>query len=80
MGYDVRYAKSAEKYLDNQTQATRKRIMDAIDALPEGNVKKLVDRDGYRLAVGGYRILFDYADSTTIDVITIAPRGDVYKK
>ena len=77
MGYNVRYSKSAEKYLDSQTQSTRKRIMDAIDDLPKGNVRKLVGRDGYRLTVGGFRILFDYVDNAMIDVVTIAPRGDV---
>jgi mRNA-degrading endonuclease RelE of RelBE toxin-antitoxin system len=49
MGYDIKYHRAAEKYLDSQTNATRKRIMDAID-------------------------------DSTIDVVTIAPRGDVYKK
>ena len=36
MGYDVSYSRAAERYLDTQTNATRKRIMDAIDDLPEG--------------------------------------------
>ena len=38
MGYKIIYSRSAEKYLDSQKQSTRKRIMDAIDALPEGDV------------------------------------------
>ena len=80
MGYDVLYSKSAEKYLDAQTQSKRRRIMDAVDDLPDGDVKKLKRRDGYRLTIGGFRVLFDYVDDTTIDVVTIAPRGDVYKK
>jgi len=62
MGYDIKYHRAAEKYLDSQTNAMRERIMDAIDDLPEGNV------------------LFDYVDDSTIDVVTIVPRGDVYKK
>ena len=80
MGYDVQYSKSAEKYLDSQAQSARTRIMDAIDDLPEGDVKKLQGRKGYRLTVGRFRVLFDYIDSETIDVLIIAPRGDVYKK
>ena len=80
MGYDVRYHRAAEKYLDRQTNATRKRIMDAIDDLPEGDVIRLKGRKGFRLAIGGLRVLFDYVDDSTIDVLTIAPRGDVYKK
>ena len=80
MEYSVRYSKSAEKYLDIQTKSVRKRIMDAVDDLPEGNVKKLQGREGYRLTVGGFRVLFDYVNNSIIDVITIGPRGDVYKK
>ena len=80
MGYDIKYHRAAEKYLDSQTNAMRKRIMDAIDDLPEGDVKKLRGRKGFRLTTGGYRVLFDYVDDSTIDVVTIAPRGDVYKK
>ena len=80
MGYDVRYHRTAEKYLDSQTNAMRKRIMDAIDDLPEGDVRKLRGRKGFRLTIGGFRVLFDYVDDSTIDVVTIAPRGDVYKK
>ena len=80
MGYSVKYSKSAEKYLDSQSKSTKKRIMDAIDDLPKGDVNKLKGRKGYRLTIGGFRVLFDYLDDSTVDVLTIAPRGDVYKK
>jgi len=78
MAYRIRYSRAAEKYLDNQTQAIRIRIMDAIDKIPKGT-KKLKGRDGYRLAVGGFRVLFEYVDDTTIDVVAIGSRGDIYK-
>ena len=29
MGYNINYSRAAEKYLDGQTQSSRKRIMDA---------------------------------------------------
>jgi len=86
MGYSVQYRKAAEKYLDSQTVKTQIRIMDAVDELPHGDVIKLKGRDGYRLVVGGHRVLFDYTGKFTedgksiIDVVTIGPRGDVYKK
>ena len=60
--------------------------MDAVDALPHGNVIKLQGRSGYRLTVGSYRVLFEYTDEIdedglqVIDVFLIGPRGDVYKK
>ena len=80
MAYEVLYSRAAEKYLDKLQPATQKRIMDAIDELPGGDVKKLQGRHGYRLTIGGFRVLFDYIDNDTIDVLLIGPRGDVYKK
>ena len=62
---------------------TEARIAEALDKLelepPEGDIKKLRGRDGYRLAAGGYRILFDI-ENDRIDIFKIAPRGDVYKE
>ncbi|MDR0221061.1 MAG: type II toxin-antitoxin system RelE/ParE family toxin [Lachnospiraceae bacterium] len=80
MAYKATYSRSAEKYLDRQTNAVRKRIMDAVDRLPDGDVIKLAGREGYRLTVGGFRVLFDYVGKDSVDVMVIAPRGDVYKK
>ena len=76
----------AVKFLDGQTVAVRKRIMDAVDKLPADDVKKLKDRDGFRLVAGGFRVLFDITDTTDDDgkiiifVKSIGSRGDVYKK
>lgn len=41
-------------------------------------VKKLQGRDGYRLRVGDYRVIFDQ-DGTVMDVLQIGPRGSVYE-
>jgi len=83
MIYKVRFGKSAEKYLDKQTHQTRNRIKKAVHGLPNGDVKKLQGREGYRLVVGGFRILFDELDCGNIvifDIKAIGSRGDVYKK
>lgn len=86
MAYSIQYRRAAEKYLDSQTSAVQFRIMDAVDNLPKGNVIKLKGRNGYRLTIGGFRVLFDYTDTKTkdgkiiIDIVAIGPRGDVYKK
>jgi len=86
MEYSIRYLKNAEKYLDSQPTSVQKRIMDAIDGLPKGDVLKLKGRKGYRLVVGGFRVLFDYTNKTTsdgkaiIEIVTVGARGDVYKK
>lgn len=41
------------------------------------NVVKLQGRRGYRLRVGGWRVIFD-DDGVVLAVLKIAPRGSVY--
>ena len=80
MEYNIKYHKSAEKYLNTQSASIKERILDACGKLPEGDVTKLKGREGYRLTIGGFRALFRYLDSTNIEVVSIGPRGDIYKK
>jgi len=74
---------TARKQFNRLNEPYRSRIAAALDKLelepPEGDIRKLQGRDGYRLVVGGYRILFDIGN-TRIDVFKISPRGDVYKE
>jgi len=80
MVFEFRYHKAAEKFLDTQSVNSRKRIMGAINALPNGDVKKLVGCDGYRLRVGQYRVVFDIDYKlNVIDVMSIDSRGQIYK-
>ena len=85
MGYNPKLSKSADKYLTKQTVDNQLRIANAIEALPDGDVRKLQNRTGYRLVVGGFRILFDYTGKydedgkEIIDIQKIGARGDVYK-
>jgi mRNA interferase RelE/StbE len=73
---------AAKRQFKRLNEPHRSRIAEALDKLelepPEGDIKKLRGRDGYRLVVGGYRILFDI-ENDRIDIFKIAPRGDVYK-
>ena len=41
-------------------------------------VTPLTGRRGFRLRVGDWRVIFDM-DATTLDVLAIETRGDVYK-
>lgn len=75
---EIIYSKQAVKFLKKQDVPTRKRIVKAIENLPLGDVKKLQDRDGYRLRVGDYRIIFDI-DGKVLAVEKIDNRGQVYK-
>lgn len=46
---------------------------------PNNNVKPLKGRDGFRLRVGDWRVIYTLKNSVlTVYVITIAPRGSAY--
>ncbi len=76
---EIHYSKQAEKFLKKQNLSTRSRILDAIHGLPMGDVKKLQGRNGYRLRVGSYRIIFD-KDGNILYIERIDNRGQVYKE
>lgn len=42
------------------------------------NVRKLRGRDGFRLRVGDYRVIFDQ-DGAVLDILEIGPRGSIYE-
>ena len=58
---------------------TKRRIINAINNLPSGDVKKLQGVNGYRLRVGDFRILFD-RDGNITYIEKIDNRGQVYKR
>lgn len=76
----IEYEKEAVKYIQAQDKPTKKRLKEAIEKLPDGDVKKLQGyQNDYRLRVGNLRVLF----SVEMDIITIKdilPRGQAYKR
>ena len=77
--FRIIYSKNALKFLRSQDKNTQQRIIDAIGQLPStGDIKKLKGKDGYRLRVGSFRVLFDVT-GTIIDIIDIGNRGQIYK-
>ncbi len=74
----VNYSRQAAKFLGRQDKTTQKRIINAVNALPHGDVKKLQGRKGYRLRVGNFRIIFDRAGNI-IYIKEIDNRGQIYK-
>ena len=58
---------------------TKRRIKEAIEKLPAGDVKKLKGYQyDYRLRVGNYRILFQSKGGEII-IKDVLPRGQAYK-
>ena len=73
---------SAAKYLSRLNEPIKGRIKNALIKLsnepPQGDIKSLEGRDGYRLRVGGYRVLFDVIEQEIV-VFDIGLRGQIYK-
>lgn len=75
---EIQYSKQALKFLKKQDVPTRKRIINAINLLPAGDVKALQGRNDYRLHVGDYRIIFDINGNILL-IEAIGNRGQIYK-
>lgn len=86
MPYSVIIRQQARKKLQSLPKPDRLRIADKINRLghdpddPGLDVKKLEGEPGWRLRVGGWRVIFDRQDTVRIIAIEkIKPRGDAYK-
>lgn len=82
MKYDVTYEKQCVKYLKRLDKNTQIRILQAINRLPLGDVKKLQgNTQNYRLRVGSYRIIFSKDDEKfVILILEVLPRGGAYNR
>ena len=83
MTYHVTLKKRAIKALEKINEPYYSNIKEAIYNLannprPKG-YKKLKARDGYRIRVADYRIIYDiYDDVLLVDVIDLGHRRDIY--
>lgn len=76
----IEYSKKAAKYINSADKPTRKRLREAIEKIPLGDIKKLQGvKDGYRLRVGELRVLFSL-ENDIVYVDNIYPRGQAYKR
>lgn len=81
--YQILLKKWAKKFIDRLPVNERKRIVNAIELLPDGeDIKKLKGYDNLlRLRVGNYRIIYSINDGKCIIyVIDIGNRGDIYNR
>jgi mRNA interferase RelE/StbE len=82
--YSAVLSKKAQKQLDKYTDDIAEPLLNAITELennprPNGSLK-LKGRDGYRIRVGNYRIIYEIIDNLLIiDIITIGHRKDIYE-
>jgi len=83
MSYVIFLKRSAEKDLNRLPTRIHDRIVEHLISLKEDprpiGVKKLRGREGYRIRVGDYRILYSIDDlKKKVEVLSIAHRREVY--
>ena len=83
--YKIEYTHTAAKALKKAPAETAKRLIAAIEGLASApyattGVKKLTGREGYRLRVGDWRILYTvHNDILIILVLDIGNRKEIYR-
>jgi len=84
--YRIEYENKAFKALMKIHEKDRAFIRNAIDRLADdpmrkSNVKKLLNRPGYRLRVGNFRVLFEIdSEIKNILIISVGHRKKVYRR
>jgi len=77
----VTYLKNAYKTLESYDKDTIRSLVNAINSIPQGDIKRLQGEKHpplYRLRIGKYRIVYSI-ESNELLIVKIDTRGDVYK-
>jgi mRNA interferase RelE/StbE len=84
--YKIIFTKDAQKTLLRLPSNTAILVRQKLEQLAEDpfasnlNAKKLQNRQGYRLRIGDWRVIYELQnDELTILIMKIAPRGEVYR-
>ena len=77
----ISYSKTFEKKFSKYDRKLQEKIFNAIQNLPDGDIKRLTGNDIppiYRIRVSKYRILF-HMNEKEIQILKVDSRGDIYK-
>lgn len=84
--HELRYRKAALKALMKLPADARQRVQEALRQLADDtetdklDIKALQGRDGFRLRVGKWRVIYHKDDNAMIILVVDAgSRGDIYK-
>ena len=82
--YELKYKKKAIKALAKINEPYFSALIKSIDELAENprplGYKKLAGRNGYRIRVGKYRIIYDIIDTLLIiEIVNVGSRGGIYE-
>jgi mRNA interferase RelE/StbE len=83
MSYEVLILRRAQKELAALSKIDYERVRNAVAALAErprpAGCKKLVGREGWRIRLGDYRVIYEIDDAQKkVTVLHIGHRRDVY--
>jgi len=85
--YELKYRRQARNYLARLPLKIKSAIVDNLHELaanPDNaslNIEILKGREGFRLRVGQYRVIYTRQDDRLIiEIVKIRPRGDIYKR
>lgn len=84
MSYEVLILRRAQKELAGLAKSDYERVRDEIVLLGEHprptGCKKLVGREGWRIRVGSYRVIYEIDDAKRqVTVLHVGHRRDVYE-
>jgi mRNA interferase RelE/StbE len=84
MSYDIFILRRAQKELSQLSAQAFERVCDVIRALAKdpraSGCLKLTGRDGWRLRVGEYRVIYEIDDKKkVVTVLHIGHRRDIYR-
>ena len=82
--YDLQYKKKAIKALVKINDPYYSAIIQAIDELANNprpfGYKKLTGRNGYRIRVANYRIIYEIIDTKLIiEIVNVGSRSSIYE-
>lgn len=84
--YKIVFTKEAAKALQKIPRNVARLIREKLETLAADpyadhpNNKKLQGREGYRLRIGDWRVIYEIQnDQLVILVLRVAPRGEVYR-
>ena len=85
LSYSILVERKALRQLQRIPPPHRQRVRGAVLDLAENprpsNARKLTGRPAWRVRIGDYRVIYEIDDAnTTVLVVVIGPRGDVYRR
>ena len=85
MSYEIQFKRAAIKSISKINEPHYSAILKSINQLSENprpfGYKKLTGRDGFRIRIGNYRVIYEIFDSIlVIEIVNVGSRGGIYEE